>query len=104
MIHDRKRVERIREAVLNGLNRVSDLDSTIDDPALHEHIDVIEHLLEHVETFCFSLLEKEQQGTLEQESRWLDNAERLVDIAIRQTESMERIFRGGGATSKTHVA
>ena len=92
MIHDRKRVERIREAVLNGLNRVSDLGAAVHDPALPEHIAVIEHLFEHVESFCFRLLEKEQQGTFEQESRWLDNAERMVHIATKQTESLERIF------------
>jgi hypothetical protein len=57
-----------------------------------------------VETFCFTLLEKEQQGTLEQETRWVDNAERMVDIATRQIESLERIFRVLGATSKTDVA
>jgi hypothetical protein len=103
MIHDRKRVERIRAAVINSLRKVSDLDR-FHDPALPEGIETIEHLLEHVEAFCFKLLEKEQQGTFEQESRWLDNAERMVDIATRQTESLERISNVSGKKNAKTVA
>ena len=104
MIHDRTRVERVREAVVNGLKRVSDLDAIIQDPTLPEHVEVIEHLLQHVEAFCLRLLEKEQRGTFEQESRWLDNAERMVEIATRQTESVERIFRASASRSSSFVA
>jgi len=93
MIHDRKRVERIRDAVNTGLERVSHLHHAIDDPDLHENLELVQHLLEHVDEFCLRLAAKEQQGSPEQESRWLDNADSMIDMARKQTDAMERIFK-----------
>jgi hypothetical protein len=92
MIHDRKRVVSILEAVHGGLQRVLYLRDAIREPALHEHLEIVQNLFEHVGLVCLKL-PGDQQATIEQEGPRLDNAERIVDIATKQMDSLERIYK-----------
>jgi hypothetical protein len=100
MIHDPKRVERIRLGIANGLKRILALKAKVmdDSTGLREQLAQARNHFDDVELNYLSVLEKEERSS-KAEARWLDSADMHLAVAINETDAIEKLIKGPKAIS-----